>query len=156
MRAAALLWLVCSSVASAQAPYEQALGAQSPYTAEVRRHWYATLARNPWRAFGAELLLPGAGNYYVGLNVPAALTLALSCVGASLWIAGARRDRDALMWSGVGLFAGARVYGVVSAPVGAALLNRAFRVQLALLRHGSRSEGVEAPFLRSWRGAERD
>lgn len=124
--------LAWATVARAEEPYERALGMNSPYAGEVRRHWYAQLARNPWRAFGYELLLPGAGNHYVGLRVPAALTLALSCVGASLWIAGAVRDQRALMWSGVGLFAGARVYGVVSAPIGATLLNGAFRAQLGL------------------------
>jgi hypothetical protein len=126
--------LACCSVASAQEPHEQALGVQSPYAAEVRRHWYAQLARSPWRALGYELLLPGAGNHYVGLEVPAALTLALSCVGASLWIAGAVRDRDALRWTGVGTLAGARVYGVLSAPIAAELLNGAFRKQLGVMQ----------------------
>jgi hypothetical protein len=130
VRAAIVVLLMGASVARAQEPPRQALGVQSPYAAELRRHWYAQLAKNPWRAFGAELLVPGAGNYYVGLHVPAALTLALSCVGAGLWIAGAARDRDALTWSGIGTFAGARVYGAVSAPIGAMLLNRAFRAQL--------------------------
>jgi hypothetical protein len=128
---ASLLALACN-VASAQEPYEQALGATAPYAQEIRRHYYQRLARDPWRAFGAELLLPGAGNYYVGLYVPAAITLALSCVGASLWIAGARRDQDALLWSGVGVLSGARGYGLVSAPSSAALLNAAFRRQLGL------------------------
>jgi hypothetical protein len=132
VRAVALALLLCTSAASAQEPYEQALGVQAPYAAEVRRHWYAQLARDPWRAFGAELLVPGAGNYYVGLYVPAALTFALSCAGAALWIAGARRERDAMLWTGVGVFAGARVYGAVSAPVAAVLLNRALRAQLGI------------------------
>ena len=45
------------------------------------------------------------------------------------WIAGAVRDREPLEWTGVGIFAGARAYGLVSAPLGALLLNAAFRRQ---------------------------
>lgn len=124
-RAFAVALLLATSNASAQG-----LVAESPFTNELRRHYYAQLAKKPWRAFGAELLLPGAGNYYVGLYAPAAITLALSCVGAGLWIAGARRDKAALMWSGIGTFAGARAYGAISAPIGAKLLNAVLRRQL--------------------------
>ncbi|MEY4514123.1 MAG: hypothetical protein RLZZ450_6245 [Pseudomonadota bacterium] len=109
----------------------------APYAPLVRQHYYAQLAKNPWRALGWEALLPGAGNLYVGLRVPAAMTLGLSALGAGLWVAGATMQRGAggraaLLWTGVGTLAAARAYGLVSAPIGAALLNAAFRAQLGV------------------------
>jgi hypothetical protein len=76
--------------------------------------------------------VPGAGNLYVGLRVPAAVTMGVSVLGAGLWIAGAASHERALLWTGVGTFATGRVYGLVSAPIGAALLNAAFRGQLGV------------------------
>lgn len=110
----------------------------APYAPLVRQHYYAQLAKSPWRALGWEALLPGAGNLYVGLRVPAAITLGVSALGAGLWIAGATTQRarvggrPALLWTGIGTFAAGRVYGLVSAPIGAALLNAAFRGQLGV------------------------
>jgi hypothetical protein len=52
--------------------------------------------------------------------------------GAGLWIAGVRREHDPMLWSGVGIFAGARVYGAVSAPLATMLLNGTFRAQLGI------------------------
>ncbi|HEY6880470.1 MAG TPA: hypothetical protein VI299_20745 [Polyangiales bacterium] len=124
--------LALARPALAQEPDPHGVGLESPYAPSVRSYYYAQLAKDPWRALGAELLVPGAGNFYVGLYVPAAITLALSCVGASLWIAGAVRDRDATMWAGVGTFAGARLYGAISAPTSAVLLNSAFRRQFGV------------------------
>lgn len=108
----------------------------APYAPLVRQHYYAQLAKSPWRALGCEALLPGAGNLYVGLRVPAAITLGVSALGAGLWIAGATvhrgGGRPALLWTGIGTFAAGRIYGLVSAPIGAALLNAAFRGQLGV------------------------
>jgi hypothetical protein len=115
--------------AQAEAPF-----AELPFASVVRRHYYDRLEKRPLRALGYELALPGAGNYYVGLYLPAACTLVLSVTGASMWVAGARRDDPALAYLGVGVFAAARAYGLVSAPIGAALLNAAFRRQLGLTR----------------------
>lgn len=132
-RAAAVVLALCvASGAAAQEHGPLASSLESPYAPAVRRHYYQLLQKRPWRAFGQELLFPGAGNHYVGLDVPAALTLALSCVGAGLMVAGAVRDRDALLYTGVGTFVGARLYGAVSAPIHAALLNAAFRRQFAI------------------------
>lgn len=123
------------AVARADEPTEPGpLGA--PYAPLVRQHYYAQLAKSPWRALGWEALLPGAGNWYVGLHVPAAITLGVSALGAGLWVVGATAPRasgrPALLWTGVGTFAAGRVCGLVSAPIGAALLNAAFRGQLGV------------------------
>lgn len=105
---------------------------EPPYVQALRVHYYEQLAKHPWRAFAWELLLPGAGNFYVGLYVPAAATLAVSLAGASLWLAGALGDHTTLERVGIASFALGRGYGLVSAPIGAALLNAAFRKQLGL------------------------
>lgn len=107
---------------------------QAPFDAVVRRHYYERLEKQPLRAFGYELLFPGAGSYYTGVHAPAVCTLALSLAGMGMWIAGARRDKEAVYWTGVGVFSGARAFGLVSAPVGAMLLNAAFRQQLGLTK----------------------
>jgi len=104
----------------------------SPYAPVLRAQYYEHLFKHPWRALGYELLAPGAGNFYVGLQAPAAITLGASLIGASITVAGALRDRPALLWSGVSLLAAGRAYGLVSAPVGAVLLNAAFRQQLGV------------------------
>jgi hypothetical protein len=74
-----------------------------------------------------DLALPGAGSVYTGLYANAIVTGVVSLAGAALWIAGAAKHDDALWWSGAGTFAAGRAYGLVSAPVGASLLNAAFR-----------------------------
>jgi len=104
----------------------------SPYSPLVRQHYYAQLTKSPWRALGFELLAPGAGNAYVGLYAPAVTTLGVSLLGAGLWVAGAVRNRPVLWWTGVGTLAAGRTFGIVSAPLGAALLNAAFRRQLGI------------------------
>jgi hypothetical protein len=124
-----MLGLCCSTAAQAQDGLEEL---SSPYAPLVREHYYEQLAKSPWRALGWELVVPGGGNTYTGVYAPALATLGLSVVGASLWVAGALDERPALLWTGVGLFASARLYGVVSAPLGAWLLNAAFRRQLGL------------------------
>lgn len=124
--------LLLGSAARAEEGYERALGPPSPFAAELRNHWYAQLAKAPWRALGYELLLPGAGFAYVGTKTPAALTFALSGLGAGLWIAGAVHDRRALRDAGIATFAAVRVGGSVGAPLAASLLNQAFRRQLGL------------------------
>ena len=132
-----MLWFalsVCThtpNVARAELAEEPLLG--SPYAPLVRQQFYEHLEKRPARALAWELLAPGAGNYYVGLYVPAAATLGLSLLGSSLWLAGALRDHPALMWTGIGTFAAARTYGLISAPLGAMLLNAAFRKQLGLI-----------------------
>jgi hypothetical protein len=104
----------------------------SPYAPLVRQQYYEQLAKSPGRALGWELLVPGGGNFYVGLDVPAAITLGASLLGAGLWIAGSVSERPPLLWTGVGTFAAARGYGLISAPIGAAMLNAAFRGQLGI------------------------
>jgi hypothetical protein len=138
-------WACMASVACAQGESEasasmfeqdmQALplpGVALPFAEEVRLAYYERLRRAPTTALLWELLLPGAGSVYTGLYPNAAITASLSLLGAALWIAGAVRDNDALWWSGMGTFAGARVYGVVSAPLGARWLNAAFRRHFGL------------------------
>jgi hypothetical protein len=139
MRAAALALLVSLSLWSCAAPSARAEAAMpdlpqlgSPYAPLVRQQYYERLAKSPWRALGWELLAPGGGNQYVGLPVPAAITLGVSLLGAGLWIAGGVSDRSPLLWAGVGTFAAARAYGLVSAPLAAAMLNAAFRGQLGV------------------------
>lgn len=126
---AAVLVLVLASRSSAQL---EGLPVQSPFEGEVRRHYYEQLARSPWSALGWELLFPGGGSVYTGVHAAAAITLAVSLGGACAWLAGARRNRSVTRWVGVGTFAAGRAHGLVSAPVGAALLNAAFRRQLGL------------------------
>jgi hypothetical protein len=127
-----LLWT--SAVARAEpAPSDvPPLAMESPYAAAIRQHYYALLARSPAKAFLWELGLPGAGHVYSGFYVQAAVAATLSVAGASLWVAGAARDDDALWWAGAGTFAAGRVYGLISAPVSAALLNAAFRRQFGI------------------------
>jgi hypothetical protein len=95
----------------------------------VRRQYYGLLRRSPTKAFLWDLALPGAGSVYTGLYANAVATGVITLVGAGLWIAGAAADHDGLWWAGMGTFTGGRAYGVVSAPIGAALLNAAFRRQ---------------------------
>jgi len=133
-----LLLLALRPVAARADDLPETPPVDAPYAPLVRQHYYAQLAKSPWRALGWEALLPGAGNLYVGLRVPAAITLSVSALGAGLWIAGATTHRasvsgrPALLFTGIGTFAAARVYGLVSAPIGAALLNAAFRGQLGV------------------------
>jgi hypothetical protein len=124
------LGLALCAVLSSRRVEAQAI--DSPYHAEMRAHFYRQLAKSPWRALGWELLFPGAGNYYSALYAPAAATLALSLAGASLWFVGAVREHSVVEHVGLGTFAAARTYGVVSAPLGAVLLNAAFRRQLGI------------------------
>jgi hypothetical protein len=105
---------------------------QPASTAELRRQLYKQLAKSPWRALGWELVVPGGGYGYTGLYAPAAVTLALTLAGASLWVAGSVRDRRTTELLGITTFAGARGYGLVGAPIGALLLNAAFRRQLGI------------------------
>jgi hypothetical protein len=127
-RTLALLALMATGSAHAQ------VSVQTPFDSVVRRHYYERLEKRPLRAFGYELLFPGAGSYYTGVYPPAACTLLFSLAGAGMWIAGARRDQSTVRWTGVGVFSGARAFGLVSAPVGAMLLNAAFRRQLGLTK----------------------
>ena len=104
----------------------------SPYAPLVREHFYRILARSPAKAFLWELALPGAGHIYNGFPIQAGVAIGLSCAGAALWIAGAVRDQQALWWAGAGTFAAGRLYGLISAPVTAALLNAAYRRQFGI------------------------
>jgi hypothetical protein len=128
---ACLLW---SAAARAAPPLRESspLGAPIPYAQAVRAHYYELLARSPAKAFGWELALPGAGHVYAGFYAQAAVSAGLTLAGAGLWIAGAVRDERALWWAGAGTFAAGRCYGLVSAPLSAALLNAAFRRQLGI------------------------
>lgn len=130
---ALLLLLLCLAAARVRAEELPPPFQEAPFAGVLREQYYARLSKSPLRALGYELLLPGAGNAYTGLYGPAAVTLSATLLGAGLWIAGATSDHDALRYAGIATFAGARAYGVVSAPIGAALLNAAYRRQLRLL-----------------------
>lgn len=137
-------WLVCALLLmstrvqaeppiSARAP-ELELQLASPYESTIRNHYYALLARSPAKSFLWELALPGAGHVYSGFYVQAAISAGITLTGASLWIAGAVRDDEQLWWAGAGTFAAGRLYGLISAPISAALLNAAFRRQFGITR----------------------
>jgi hypothetical protein len=104
----------------------------SLYAPFVRQHFYRILSRSPTQAFLWELALPGAGHIYNGFPIQAGVAIGLSCLGAALWIAGAVRDFPALWWVGMGTFSAGRVYGLISAPVTAVLLNAAYRRQFGI------------------------
>lgn len=104
----------------------------SPFGGILGRHYYEQLRKSPGKALLLDLAVPGAGNVYTGIYANAAITGAVSLLGAALWIAGAASDHDGLWWGGAGVFAAGRAYGLISAPVGAALLNAAFRRQFGL------------------------
>jgi hypothetical protein len=57
----------------------------------------------------------------------------VTLLGAALWTSGAVLDQRGLWWAGAGTFVAGRGYGLVSAPVGATMLNAAFQRQLGLL-----------------------
>ncbi|HEX6244045.1 MAG TPA: hypothetical protein VFZ61_24180, partial [Polyangiales bacterium] len=100
------------------------------YATQVRLHYYEILSRSPTKAFLWELALPGAGHIYTGFPIQAAVAIGLSVAGAAMWIGGAARDSDAWWWAGIATFTLGRTYGLISAPVSAALLNAAYRRQL--------------------------
>jgi hypothetical protein len=108
------------------------LGAD-PFGGEIRAHYYEILKRSPAKSLLLDLALPGAGSVYTHLWGNTIVAATLSAVGAGLWIAGAVREREDLWWAGAGTFAAGRVYGLVSAPVGASLLNAAYRRHLGLV-----------------------
>jgi hypothetical protein len=133
------LWLalvVWAAPARAAPPVreESPLGAPSsvPYAPALRQHYYALLARSPAKAFLWELALPGAGHVYSGFYVQAVISASLSAAGAGLWIAGAVREQRPLWWAGLATFSAGRAYGLISAPISAALLNAAFRRQFGI------------------------
>jgi hypothetical protein len=109
-----------------------ALELDAPYAPLVREHYYRILSRSPTKAFLWELALPGAGHFYVGFPIQAGVAIGLSALGAALWIAGAARDQKALYWTGMATFTAGRVYGLISAPVTAVLLNAAYRRQFGI------------------------
>jgi len=136
MRCALLVFalLVTSGRALAQQPTADLpeLRLSSPYDDAIRAHYYTLLARSPAKTFLWEAAFPGAGHMYSGFYLQAALSASITLTGAGLWLAGAVRDDDQLWWAGAGTFAAGRVYGLISAPVSAALLNAAFRRQLGI------------------------
>ncbi len=109
--------------------FEAAGGLYAPF---VREHYYRLLSRSPSRAFLWELALPGAGHVYNGFPIQAGVAIGLSVLGAALWIAGAARDSAPLWWAGMATFSVGRVYGLVSAPITAVLLNAAYRRQFGI------------------------
>lgn len=127
LRAASLALLLGLAAAPARAQLVEPLPVR-----ELRRALYGQLEKSPWRALGWELLIPGGGYAYTGLHVPAALTMALTLTGASLWVAGSLRERRTTEVIGIVTFAGARGYGAIGAPIGVLLLNAAFRRQLGI------------------------
>ncbi len=129
-----VLVLVLLLVGSARSAHAQGVPAGAMLPREVRLHYYAELEKRPGRALGYELLFPGAGHAYTGLWAQAFVTAGVSVLGAALWTSGAISDQRALWWAGAGTFALGRSYGLVSAPVGAVMLNAAFQRQLGLLR----------------------
>jgi hypothetical protein len=103
------------------------------YASEVRAHYYRLLSRSPTKAFLWELALPGAGHIYTGFPIQAAVAIGLSVAGAAMWIGGAVRDSPGWWWAGMATFTLGRSYGLISAPVSAALLNAAYRRQLGII-----------------------
>lgn len=140
MRFAALALVLClsvgSGVAHAEPPTsdEPAAGlVPAPlYASQVRAHYYSLLSRSPTKAFLWELALPGAGHIYTGFPIQAAVAIGLSVAGAAMWIGGAVRDSPGWWWAGMATFTLGRTYGLISAPVSAALLNAAYRRQLGI------------------------
>jgi hypothetical protein len=114
---------------SEPADFETAGGLYAPF---VREHFYRILARSPTKAFLWELALPGAGHFYNGFPIQAGVAIGLTLAGAGLWIAGAVRESPLLWWLGMGTFSAGRVYGLISAPVTAVLLNAAYRRQFGI------------------------
>lgn len=115
--------------ASSPADFESAGSLYAPF---VREHYYRILARSPTKAFLWELALPGAGHFYNGFPIQAGVAIGLTLAGAGLWIAGAVRESPLLWWLGMGTFSAGRVYGLISAPVTAVLLNAAYRRQFGI------------------------
>ena len=109
--------------------FEAAGGLYAPF---VREHYYRLLSRSPTKAFLWELALPGAGHFYNGFPIQAGVAIGLSAIGAALWIAGAARDSGPLWWAGMATFSVGRVFGLISAPVTAVLLNAAYRRQFGI------------------------
>jgi hypothetical protein len=132
---AALLLYVAPVQAAPPQREESPLGLPSPHAEVIRRHYYELLARSPAKALLWELALPGAGHVYSGFYVQAGVSASLSLAGAALWAAGTARHHERLWWAGAATFAAGRSYGLISAPVSAALLNAAFRRQLGITRH---------------------
>jgi len=137
-----LCCLVTSAVSAQTSPEDvptAALGAEPPYllpaVSTTNRHTYLRLRRDPWLAFGYDALVPGAGSLYTGIHVHAIVAFSVSVLGAGLWTAGAIWARDDLWWAGALGFGLGRTYGLVAAPLGAALLNAAFRRQLGIAYH---------------------
>jgi hypothetical protein len=114
---------------SEPADFESAGSLYAPF---VREHFYRILARSPTKAFLWELALPGAGHFYNGFPIQAGVAIGLTLAGAGLWIAGAVRESPLLWWLGMGTFSAGRVYGLISAPVTAVLLNAAYRRQFGI------------------------
>jgi hypothetical protein len=102
------------------------------YASQVRHHYYSVLARSPTKAVLWVLALPGAGHVYAGFPIQAAIAAGLSVAGAAMWIGGAVRDHPGWWWAGMATFSAGRVYGLISAPVSAALLNAAYRRQFGI------------------------
>jgi hypothetical protein len=97
------------------------------------RHYYSVLYRSPVKALLWELALPGAGHVYAGFYFQAVVAAGLSLAGAGLWIAGAVKDDRLLTLLGIPSFCIGRAYGLISAPVSAALLNAAYRRQFGIV-----------------------
>jgi hypothetical protein len=102
------------------------------YASQVRAHYYQLLSRSPTKAFLWELALPGAGHIYTGFPIQAGVAIGLTLAGAAMWIGGAVRDTPGWWWAGMATFTLGRTYGLISAPVSAALLNAAYRRQLGM------------------------
>ena len=120
--------------ATPPSPEEDVLGLvpQPLYADQVRAHYYHLLSRSPTKAFLWELGLPGAGHIYTGFPIQAAVAIGLTVAGAAMWIGGAVRDSPGWWWAGMATFTVGRTYGLISAPVSAALLNAAYRRQLGI------------------------
>lgn len=102
------------------------------YAPFLREHYYRLLARSPTKAFLWELALPGAGHVYNGFPIQAGIAIGLSALGSALWIAGAGRDSPPLWWAGMATFGVGRLYGLISSPITAMLLNAAYRSQFGI------------------------
>jgi hypothetical protein len=140
------------STARAETSSDTTDAAQTPLggSPEAYQLWAAELEyeankKNPWAAFGLELLLPGLGNVYAGETETASLTWSGLLIGAVWLLKGTGRlcrwttshdDQcssnyvDTTMgWT---FLVGSYLFGLTSAPRNVLLNNRALKTRLGL------------------------
>ncbi|MDZ4696042.1 MAG: hypothetical protein SGI86_12915 [Deltaproteobacteria bacterium] len=127
---------------TAQAPLG---GSEEAYQLWVASLEYEEKKRDPWTAFGLELLLPGLGNHYAGEAQTAALTWTGLLIG-TVWLL--KGTGTFCRWTtspddqctgnfvdtymGWAFLVGSRLFGLTSAPENVLLNNRALKTRLGL------------------------